>query len=110
STGLGGPSGPGDGNLILQTLMDPVDDACAMVDCANHVFPNPPLSFAFTTTLATAIQAQDPPNPPVSYTVRGEPFNCDDFTTPGVGMLAAPAPSSLLGFNVANVVRLSETK
>jgi len=115
TTGLGNPSGPGDANLLVQTQFETVDTACSATDCTTHVFTTPPQTFAFTTTLATAIQAQPPPAPPIVYPAPGAPFggeafNCADFATPGVGMLAAPAPSSLLGVNVANVVRLSETK
>jgi hypothetical protein len=111
TTGLGNPSGPGDGNLLLQTIFETLDTGCSGADdCATHVFTQAPVTFAFTTTTATAIQAQ-PTGGPVTFMTQGEHFACgQDFANPGLGMLAAPAPSSLLGVNVANVVRLAESQ
>jgi len=109
TAGLGAPpNSPGHANLLVPTLfqLQPVTPGvCDDVDCTQATYTDPPNLFAFTTTKALAIQGGSPPK---MLEVPGEAFDCDHFDQPGQGMLAAPAPTTQIGIDVANVFRFAD--
>jgi hypothetical protein len=109
TSGLGSPSGPGDGDLLVMGLFERVMLTCEEADCPHHVYSDPPNLFAFTTTTATSIQ-ETTGAPLVLAISGGQPFDCAKFATSGSGgILAAPAPTTIdpIG-DVSNVFRLGE--
>ncbi|MGH7785451.1 MAG: EF-hand domain-containing protein [Candidatus Binatia bacterium] len=100
---LGDPSGPGDGNLIVPLHFENIATPCEVLDCTTVTYDGPLLTFAFTTTTATAVKGN------ITLAIAGEPFSCENFGTVGSGgQLAAPAPAFQQGLNVANVFRFGE--
>lgn len=108
TAGLGTPPGvPGHANLLVPTLfqLQPgTPGVCDDVDCTQVSYTDPPNLFAFTTTKATSIQGG---NPVKTLEVPGEAFDCEHFDQTGPGMLAAPAPTTQLSLDVANVFRFA---
>jgi hypothetical protein len=109
TSGLGSPSGPGDGDLLVMGLFERVMMSCAAADCPHHTYTDPPNLFAFTTTTATSVQ-QTTGAPLTLAITGGQPFDCAHFGTANSGgILAAPAPTTIdpIG-DVSNVFRLGE--
>src|SRR5262245_49203935 len=81
TTGLGTPSGPGNGNLLVmgQIAFNP-GQACVVVDCPNFTFTDPPVLFPFTTTNAIALKGSS-----LFLANHGEAFDCANFATPHSG-------------------------
>jgi hypothetical protein len=114
---------PGSATLLVMADFENVTDTsglvgfpCDHVDCANHVYTDPPNLFAFTTTTATAIQQTTgapitlPGSPADVPKYLGEPFDCANFALPGSGgRLVAPAPASIV-ILTANLFRFAETE
>jgi hypothetical protein len=104
TTGLGAPSGPGNGNLIVPVLFQlvPIGDT---TPCETLVYVNPLQTFPFTTT--NAISDKEGLDPLI---VAGEPFDCANFATAGSGgELAAPSPANQAPVgDVSNVFRFGE--
>jgi hypothetical protein len=111
-TGLGDPSGPGDGNLIVMGQLQFVSNVtCDIANCPTVTFTDPPVEFPFTTTNAIALKG--PCNPPtascIQLTNRGESFNCATFSQPDSGgALAAGGEITILGLETANTIRMAE--
>ncbi len=90
-TGLGDPAGPGNGELIIPTRIAILlqSDPQYLLPCTEVTY-EVTQPFPFTTTNATA----DKGGEPLILTVTGEPFDCENFGTPGSGgRLAAPGPA-----------------
>ncbi|MDX2170894.1 MAG: hypothetical protein SF182_27750 [Deltaproteobacteria bacterium] len=107
TTGLGGPSGPGDGNLLIPVLYQLVglDSPDYGKPCNEVTYENPLQTFPFTTTTAISDKGN------LNLEVDGEPFDCDDWETSKAGMLAAPAPATQAPIgDVSNVFRLGEAQ
>ena len=111
-TGLGDPSGPGDGNLIVMGQLQFVANVtCDIANCPTVTFLDPPVEFPFTTTNAIALKG--PCNPPtascIQLTNRGESFDCANFSQPNSGgALAAGGEITILGLETANTIRMAE--
>ena len=103
TTGLGAPSGPGNGNLIVPVLFQLVP-AGDMTPCETLVYVNPLQTFPFTTTNAISDKGD------LQLIVAGEPFDCANFATAGSGgELAAPSPANQAPVgDVSNVFRFGE--
>ncbi|MEO8602132.1 MAG: hypothetical protein ABI629_06115 [bacterium] len=102
-TGLGAGDVAGSATLIVQQQVQrlPIGPP---VDCSTVTFTDPPQTWAYTTSTATATKGS------LQLSVSGEPFDCNVWQTSGSGgRLAAPVPGSQppIG-DVANVFRLAE--
>ena len=104
-TGLGAPAAPGNGMLLVMEQGQSVP-AGPLPDCSSIIYEDPPQLFAYTTATATAVKGS------LQLAVDGEPFSCNDFSTPGSGgLLAAPAPVHRAPYgDFANVFRLAEAQ
>jgi hypothetical protein len=102
-TGLGAPAAPGNGVLLVMQQGQSVP-AGPVPDCSSITYDDPPQLFAYTTTTGTAVKGS------VQLAVSGEPFSCNDFSTPGSGgMLVSPAPVYHVPYgDFANVFRLAD--
>jgi hypothetical protein len=106
TTGLGGPSTPGNGNLLIPVLYQLVNNTSPDFGkpCNEVTYENPLQTFPFTTTDAISEKGDN-----LELTVRGEPFDCDNWEDSTEGMLAAPAPATQAPIgDVSNVFRLGE--
>ena len=105
-TGLGEPSGPGNGNLLLpaQYKIIPGTDPDFGKACPEITYTNPVQTFPFTTTKAISQKGD------LVLEVPGAPFSCANFGTPGSGgQLAAPSPATQAPVgDVSNVFRFAE--
>lgn len=105
-TGLGDPSGPGDGNLLVPVLFQLIgfDSPDFGKACEEVTYTNPVQTFPFTTTTATSVKGD------LVLPIEGQPFDCDAFGTSGSGgQLAAGAPATQAPIgDVANVFRFGE--
>jgi len=103
-TGLGDPSGPGDGNLLVPVMYQLVP-ASDSTPCDQVVFTNPVQTFPFTTTNAISNKGS------LQLIVAGKKFDCANFGTSGSGgQLASPAPATQAPIgDVSNVFRLAES-
>jgi hypothetical protein len=106
ATGLGDPSGPGNGNLLVPSQYQIIQPGNPEFDlpCSEVTYSNPVQTFPFTTTTATSIKGD------LELAVSGQPFSCETFgTSNSGGQLAAPAPATQAPVgDVANVFRFSE--
>jgi hypothetical protein len=109
--------------LVKANFEDVIDNTgmmgfpCDHIDCATHTYmgqPDPLNTFAFTTTLATAIQQTTgapitlPGSPADDAKYMGQPFDCANFAMPGSGgRIVAPAPASIT-ILTANIFRFAE--
>lgn len=120
TTGLGPASNPGDGNLLVSTRFQYIDNTtttkcscvgvsgtCSTVDCSDDsVYMDPPNQFPFTTTTANAMKTLTPP-PNAMTSAPGQPFDCANFATPGTGVLAVGLAADIV-LPSADVLRISE--
>lgn len=107
TTGLGDPSGPGDGNLLIPVLYQLVTSTSPDYGkpCDEVSYTNPVQTFPFTTTNAISDKGN------LQLIVSGEPFDCDNWEDSTTGMLAAPAPATQAPIgDVSNVFRLGEAQ
>ncbi|MBX3027441.1 hypothetical protein KF840_21290 [bacterium] len=107
-TGLGSPSGPGNGNLLVPVLYQIVGGTSPDFNkpCSEITYTNPVQTFPFTTTKATSVKGT------LTLEVEGQPFDCARFATPGSGgRLAAPAPATQAPIgDVSNIFRFAEAQ
>jgi len=105
-TGLGSPSGPGNANLIVSGVFARVVDVCTNVHCENDsVYTDPPNTFPFTTTIATANKGTA-----LTLSDHGAPFDCANFATTGSGGIFGAGIEQTIPpvGDTANVVRFAE--